>query len=167
MAPATIQWQPQANPLTKPLSYSIQIVPRSTSGYDKMAADIAALHPNYNAELVRSLAPLIMDWIQNELLNGNAVNLEEAFRFVLTCSGSLASPNDPLPDDPDMLHVRVYPSRSFVQPGIPASARSMASTPRRATDFQSTASPDRNATGTITAWSSAAAAMRPSRWVFP
>lgn len=116
MAPATIQWQPQANPLTKPLSYSIQIVPRSTSGYDKMAADIAALHPNYNAELVRSLAPLIMDWIQNELLNGNAVNLEEAFRFVLTCSGSLASPNDPLPDDPDMLHVRVYPSRSFVQP---------------------------------------------------
>jgi hypothetical protein len=116
MPTATVQWQPQVNALTKPLSYSIQIVPRSTGGYDKMAADISAAHPNYNAELVRSLAPLIMTWIQDELLNGNAVNLEEAFRFALTCSGKLAGPNDPLPDDPDMLNVRVYPSRTFVQP---------------------------------------------------
>jgi hypothetical protein len=116
MPTATIQWQPQVNALTTPLSYSIQIVPRSTGGYDKMAADISAAHPNYNAELVRSLAPLIMAWIQDELLNGRAVNLEEAFRFALTCSGKLAGPNDPLPNDEDMLNVRVFPSRSFVQP---------------------------------------------------
>jgi hypothetical protein len=115
MPTATIQWQPQINALTKPLSHSIQIVPRNTGGYDKMAADISAIHPNYNAELVRALAPLVMAWIQDELLNGDAVNLEEAFRFALTCSGSLATPNDPLPNDPDMLHVRVYPSRTFVQ----------------------------------------------------
>ncbi|MGR0481264.1 MAG: DUF4469 domain-containing protein [Candidatus Electronema sp. V4] len=115
MPTATVQWQPQVNTLTKPLSYCIQIVPRSTGGYDKMAADLSAAHPVYNAELIRSLAPLMMGWIQTELLNGNAVNLEEAFRFALTCSGSLAGPDDPLPADDDLLNVRVFPSRTFVQ----------------------------------------------------
>ena len=111
----TIQWQPVVNALTKPQSYRIQIVPRSTSGYDNMAADISAAHPNYNADLIRSLAPLIMDWIGDKLLNGTQVNLEEAFSFRLTCSGRLAGPDDPLPGGEDILHVRVYPSRTFVQ----------------------------------------------------
>ncbi len=31
---ATIQWRPTVNAITKPRSYSIQIVPRNTSGYD-------------------------------------------------------------------------------------------------------------------------------------
>ena len=114
-ATATIQWQPKFNPLTTPASYSIQIVPRRISGYDKMAADISTAHPVYNAELIRSLAPLMMAWVQQELLNGDGVNLEEAFSVRLSCSGRLAGPNDPLPNDPDMLHVRVYPSRTFVQ----------------------------------------------------
>ena len=111
----TIQWQPVVNALTKPQSYRIQIVPRSTSGYDNMAADISAAHPNYNADLIRSLAPLIMDWIGDKLLNGTQVNLEEAFSFRLTCSGRLAGPDDPLPGGEDILNVRVYPSRTFVQ----------------------------------------------------
>lgn len=112
---ATIQWQPQVNALTKPQSYRIQIIPRSTGGYDKMAADLAAVHPVYNAELIRSLAPLMMGWIQDELLNGNQVNLEESFSFRLTCSGKLAGPDDPLPAEDDLINVRVFPSRTFVQ----------------------------------------------------
>ncbi|MGX9726903.1 MAG: DUF4469 domain-containing protein [Candidatus Electronema sp. VV] len=108
---ATIRWQPQVNALTKPQSYRIQIIPRSTGGYDKMAADLSAAHPVYNAELIRSLAPLMMGWIQQELLNGDQVNLEESFRFALTWAG----PDDPLPADDDLLKVRVFPSRTFVQ----------------------------------------------------
>lgn len=119
---ATIQWQPQVNALTKPQSYRIQIIPRSTGGYDKMAADIAAAHPVYNAELIRSLAPLMMGWIQQELLNGSLVNLEDAFSFRLSCSGKLAGPDDPLPAADNMLNVRVFPSRTFVQ-GIRAAAK--------------------------------------------
>ena len=57
---ATIQWHPQVNALTKPISYRIQVVPRNIAGYDEMAADISTEHPVYNADLVRSLAPLII-----------------------------------------------------------------------------------------------------------
>jgi hypothetical protein len=111
----TVQWRPAVNALTKPQSYSIQIVPRSISGYDKMAADLAAVNPNYNASLIRSVAPLIMAWIQNELISGRQVNLEDAFSFRLTCSGKLSKPDDPLLADDNLLNVRIYPSRNFVQ----------------------------------------------------
>jgi hypothetical protein len=118
----TVQWQPQVNALTKPQSYRIQIIPRSTGGYDKMAADISAANPVYSAELVRSLAPLMMGWIQQELVSGSQVNLEDAFSFRLSCSGKLAGPDDPLPGAADLLNVRVFPSRTFVQ-GVRDAAR--------------------------------------------
>ena len=77
----TIQWRPIINALTKPLSYRILFVPRNTAGYDDMAADISASHPNYNADLIRSLAPLIFDWILQRLINGDQVTLKDAFNF--------------------------------------------------------------------------------------
>jgi hypothetical protein len=65
----TIQWRSAINALTKPLSYRIQIIPRNIPGYDEMADDISATNPNYNADLLRSIAPLIMDWIKQRLKN--------------------------------------------------------------------------------------------------
>lgn len=112
---STIQWRPQINALTAPQSYRPQFVPRSTSGYNEMAADLSAAHPVYNAELIRSLAPLIMDWIQQQLINGYQVTLEQAFTFHLSFLGKLAGPDAPLPADKDILQVKVYPSRPFVQ----------------------------------------------------
>ena len=111
----TIQWRPIINALTKPLSYRILFVPRNTAGYDDMAADISASHPNYNADLIRSLAPLIFDWILQRLINGDQVTLKDAFRFRPSFTGRLNSPDDPLPDNGDLLGVSVFPSRSLLQ----------------------------------------------------
>ena len=111
----TIQWRPQVNALTKPQSYRPQVVPRGTSGYDKMAADLSTAHPNYNAELLRSVAPLIMDWIQQELINGWQVTLEDAFTFHPSMTGKMAGPDDPLPNANELLQVKVYAARAFVQ----------------------------------------------------
>jgi hypothetical protein len=111
----TIQWRPQVNALTKPQSYRAQTVPRGTSGYDKMAADISAVNPNYNADLLRAVAPLIMDWIQQELINGWQVTLEDAFTFHPSMTGKMAGPDDPLPNANELLQVNVYAARPFVQ----------------------------------------------------
>uniref|UniRef100_UPI0040561F49 HU family DNA-binding protein n=1 Tax=Candidatus Electronema sp. TaxID=2698783 RepID=UPI0040561F49 len=111
----TIQWRPQVNALTKPQSYRPQVVPRGTSGYDKMAADISTANPVYNADLLRSVAPLIMNWIQQELINGWRVTFEDAFTFNPSLTGRMARPDDPLPDDEELLEVNVYASRPFVQ----------------------------------------------------
>ena len=111
----TIQWRPIINALTKPLSYRILFVPRNTAGYDDMAADISASHPNYNADLIRSLAPLIFDWILQRLINGDQVTLKDAFRFRPSFTGRLNSPDDSLPDNGDLLGVSVFPSRSLLQ----------------------------------------------------
>ncbi|WP_446008065.1 DUF4469 domain-containing protein [Candidatus Electrothrix sp.] len=111
----TIQWRAVVNALTKPLSYRILFVPRNTAGYDEMATDISLTHPNYNADLIRSLAPLIFDWILQRMSNGDQVTLKDAFRFCPTFTGRLNSPDDPLPDNDDLLGVNVYPSRSLLQ----------------------------------------------------
>ncbi len=103
------------NALTTPQSYRVQIVPHNTPGYEEMAADLSALNPNYNADLIRSLAPLMMEWIQGRLINGDRVTLEDAFSFHITVSGRLDGPDDPLPDDDDLIHVKVYASRPFVE----------------------------------------------------
>jgi hypothetical protein len=111
----TIQWRPAVNALTKPVSYRIQIVPRDIAGYDEMAADISTEHPVYNADLVRSLAPLIMEWIQVRMINGEQVTLSDAFIFRVTAHGRLDSPDDPLPADEDMLQASVSGTRDFMR----------------------------------------------------
>jgi len=118
----TIQWRPAVNALTKPQSYRPQFVPRGSSGYDKMAADIGLAHPVYNADLVRSLAPLIMDWIQQELISGWQVTFEDAFTFRPLLTGRMSGPDEPLPDDDDLVQVNVYAARPFVQ-GVRTAAR--------------------------------------------
>ncbi|WP_446009074.1 hypothetical protein [Candidatus Electrothrix sp.] len=112
---SNVQWKPVENALTTPRSHRAQVVPHNTPGYDEMAADISALNPNYNAELVRSLAPLMMEWVQTQLINGNRVTLEDAFSFHLTISGRLDSPDSPLPDDEDLINVNIYATRPFVE----------------------------------------------------
>ncbi|XOF32799.1 MAG: DUF4469 domain-containing protein [Candidatus Electrothrix sp. YB6] len=112
---ATIQWRPVINALTKPLSYRILFVPRNTAGYDEMATDISSANPNYNADLIRSLAPLIMEWILQRLINGDQVTLKDAFRFRPSFTGRLNAPDDPLPDSDDLLGVGVFASRNLLQ----------------------------------------------------
>lgn len=86
---ATLQWRPAVNALTKPVSYRIQIIPRNIAGYEEMAADISTANPVYNADLVRSLAPLIMEWIQERMINGDQVTLPNSFIFRVSAEGRL------------------------------------------------------------------------------
>ena len=112
---STLQWRPAVNALTKPVSCRIQIIPRNIAGYEEMAADISAAHPVYNADLVRSLAPLIMDWVQGRMINGDQVTLPNAFIFGISAQGRLASPDAPLPDDEDMLQASIRGTRDFMR----------------------------------------------------
>jgi hypothetical protein len=112
---STLQWRPAVNALTKPVSYRIQIIPRNIAGYEEMAADISSANPVYNADLVRSLAPLIMDWVQGRMINGDQVTLPNAFIFGISAQGRLASPDAPLPDDEDMLQVSIVGTRDFMR----------------------------------------------------
>ncbi|MCI5148932.1 MAG: hypothetical protein D3916_06015, partial [Candidatus Electrothrix sp. MAN1_4] len=112
---STVQWRPVINALTKPVSYRIQIVPRGIVGYDEMAVEISTEHPNYNEDLVRSLAPLIMEWTQNQMINGNQVTLPDAFIFRVSAQGRLNSPDAALPDNEDMLQVSISGSRDFLR----------------------------------------------------
>jgi len=111
----TIQWRPVVNALTKPQSYRPQFVSRGTAGYDEMAADLSAAHPNYNADLLRSVAPLIMDWIEQRMSSGWQVTFQDAFTFSVSLIGRMAGPDDPLPADDNLLQVNAYPSRPFEQ----------------------------------------------------
>lgn len=112
---ATIQWRPGVNALTTPLSYRIQAAPRRTVGYKEMAADLASANPHFTEEMIKSLAPLMMEWIQTQLINGNQVTFPYAFSFSVSFTGKLDRHDDQLPDDDDMLQVNARPSRPFVQ----------------------------------------------------
>jgi hypothetical protein len=70
-----------------------------------MAADISSAQPIYSAEIIRGLAPLIMKWIQQRLINGDKVTLEEAFSYYISFTGKLDSPDAPLPENDDLLQV--------------------------------------------------------------
>ncbi len=109
----TIQWRPVVNALTKPQSYRPQFVPRGTAGYDEMSADISAAHPVYNADLLRAVGPLIMDWIQERMINGWQVTFEDAFTFHPSLIGRMSSPDAPLPNANELLQVNAY-SRSII-----------------------------------------------------
>ena len=110
-----IQWRPEVNALTTPKSYRIRYVPRNVIGYEELAAEISATNPNYNEALVNSILHAFVDKVQEKLLNGIQITLEDGFTFRLSFTGRLDQPTDPLPDNDDMVQVRVYASQPFVR----------------------------------------------------
>ena len=103
----SIQWRPQLNVLTNPPSYRMLYVPVSTVGYTEMATDISAQQPIYSEETVRAVAPLIIKWMQEQLINGRQVTLEDAFSLYLSFTGKLESPDDPMPEGNDFLRINM------------------------------------------------------------
>lgn len=112
---ATIQWRPEVNALTSPVSYKMLHVPRRTAGYAEMAADISSANPVFTQTMVSSLAPLIMDWILERLLDGEQVVLTDAFIFRTGFSGKLNTPDDAPPADPNLLQVNVRAAKAFLR----------------------------------------------------
>ena len=111
---ATIQWRPAVNGLTVPQSYRPRFLPRNVVGYKELAEEIAQAHPNYNEELVRTVMTAMNEKIQEHLINGDQVTLENAFVYRTAFRARMDKPDDPLPDNKDLLRVRVFPSRNLV-----------------------------------------------------
>ncbi len=112
---AGIQWRPEVNALTTPKSYKIRYLPRKVIGYDELAAEISETNPNYNQALVKAVMLALTDKIQENLIEGNQVTLENGFTYRLAFSCRVDNPTDPLPDVEETLQVRIYASRPFIR----------------------------------------------------
>ncbi|MCI5136515.1 MAG: hypothetical protein D3920_15945, partial [Candidatus Electrothrix sp. AW2] len=94
---ATLQWRPEKNVLTTPLSYWIRFISRNSAGTEDLAADIAAKHPNFNKADILTILRAEDEAIQARLLNGEQVTKEGCCSWSPSFSGRLNSPDDPLP----------------------------------------------------------------------
>ena len=112
---ATVLWKPEINALTNPLSYSVRFVPRDTTGYEELAAEVVQMLPNYAEEDAKNIIMAAMERIQVNLINGNQIVLPDAFTFHLSFSARLEAPDDAPPPVEKMLKVRVHASRSFTE----------------------------------------------------
>ncbi|WP_417908807.1 hypothetical protein [Candidatus Electronema sp. PJ] len=111
---ATVQWRPEVNALTNPLSYRPRFVPNETVGYTELIADICKDNPNYNEATVQSIVSSLMKKIEDRLVNGCRVNLENYFSVSLSFTARLNSPDDPLPPIDEILQVRISASQTLV-----------------------------------------------------
>ncbi len=111
---ATIQWRPEVNALTTPQSYRARVLPRNVVGYDELAAEIAAELAVVSPDVARLVITTEKKLIAKHLANGNQVTQENALTYSLSLTAKLDSPDDPLPDEDDMLKVRIYASKPFI-----------------------------------------------------
>lgn len=112
---SSIEWRPEVNALTVPPSYKIRYLPKDTVSTDGLAAEIAEENPVYNQGLVKAVATAMMRKIQQNLIRGNQVTIDEFFTFGLSFTGRLEGPDDPLPEMDEMLHVQVHALAPFVK----------------------------------------------------
>ena len=112
---ATLQWRPEKNALTTPLSYWIRFIPRNSAGIEDLAADIAAKHPNFNQADILTILRAEDQAIQARLLNGEQVTKEGCCSWSPSFSGRLDSPDAPLPSLDQSLKVNVRVSPPFVE----------------------------------------------------
>lgn len=111
---ATIQWRPEVNALTTPQSYRARYLPRNVVGYTELAAEIVARNPTLTEDVVQIVMRSENELIQQHLTNGDQVTLEDSFTYRLSITAKLNEPDAPLPDNDDMVKVRVYASKPFV-----------------------------------------------------
>lgn len=112
---ATAQYRPEPNYLTTPGSYQLRFVPHNVAGYDELAARLAAKHPGWPADEIKTLLQDANEEIKDMLTNGTQVTLEDAFSYRLSFHARLDAPDDPLPPMDELLRVKVSPSRPFVR----------------------------------------------------
>jgi hypothetical protein len=112
---ATLQWRPEKNALTTPLSYWIRFIPRNSAGIEDLASDIAAKHPNFNEADILTILRAEDEAIQARLLNGEQVTKEGCCSWSPSFSGRLNNPDDPLPSLERSLNINVRISPPFVE----------------------------------------------------
>jgi hypothetical protein len=112
---ASIQWRPEVNALTVPQSYKMRYLPQKTVGSEELAAEIAAEVPGVTPEQMQLALQVMARRIQQNLIAGNQVTLEDAFTYTLALTGKLEDPDSPLPPIDEVLQVRIYASLPFVK----------------------------------------------------
>ncbi|WP_446008131.1 hypothetical protein [Candidatus Electrothrix sp.] len=109
----TVQWRPEQNALTTPRSTRARVIPKNSVGYTKLAEHIVLKNPVCSEEQAESVLRTRDEVIQELLLEGDQVSLENAFTYHLTVSARMDAPDDPLPAD-TKVNVQVYAARPFV-----------------------------------------------------
>lgn len=112
---ATIQWRPEVNPLTVPQSYKLRFLPREIIGLDEISAEIEAENPTYNQALAKSVISAFLRKVQQNLINGRQVTIEDFFTFTLSFTGRLDEADETPADLSEMLQVKAYASQPFVK----------------------------------------------------
>jgi hypothetical protein len=110
-----IQWRPEMNVLTTPVSYRPRFVPSKVVGIDELAAEIAAAHPGSDLESIKTTISDLFGNIQAHLIGGRQVTIKDALTFTNSFTGKMDSPNDPLPGGAESLQVKVYATAPFVR----------------------------------------------------
>jgi hypothetical protein len=105
---------PSVNALTTPQSYTLRYLPRNVVGYDELAEEIAKENPNYNEALVKAIMVALNQKIQENLIDGNQVTLENAFTYRLSFTAKLNEIDEPLPKKDELIQVKISPSHPFV-----------------------------------------------------
>ena len=110
-----IQWRPEMNALTTPVSYRPRFVPGKVAGNDTLAEELAADHPGVDADYLKTIISDLFTKIQTHLINGEQVTIKDAFTFTNSFSGRMDSPDEPLPESEDVLHVKAFATAPFVR----------------------------------------------------
>ena len=113
---STILWRPEINALTTPQSYTPRHVPRAVIDNDELAIRMEQRNPLYTQTIAKSFLMDLADEMQDLLLNGNQITLAGLFTCRVSFTGRLSTPDSPLPPLDESLQVRLYPSRTFVEP---------------------------------------------------
>jgi len=111
----SIQCRVERNPLTTPASYMLRFIPRSTGGYDEVAARLALKNPTWSAEMIKAILQGSMAEIREMLCEGMQVTLEDACTFRPSLHAHLDAPDDPLPPMDELLDINISASRPFVK----------------------------------------------------
>ena len=105
----------EENALTVPRSYRIRFVPNNNVGTDEIAAAMCEIAPILTPDVARTAMSAYHQSIQQEMINGNHVAVDDSFIYTLSLSGRLDNPDDPLPSVAGSLHVRIQPTANFMK----------------------------------------------------
>ena len=111
----TIRCKVEANPLTVPESYKLRFIPNNNQGTDDIAAAMCAIAPILTPDVARTAMSAYHQAIQQNMINGNHVTVDDSLIYTLSVSGRLDNPDDPLPPVAEALHVQIHPTRNFMK----------------------------------------------------
>ena len=105
----------EENALTVPRSRRIRFVPNNNLGTDDIAAAMCKIAPILTPDVAKTAMSAYHQSIQEEMINGNHVAVDDSFIYTLSLTGRLDKPDEPLPPVAECLHVRIQPTANFMK----------------------------------------------------